>query len=40
MPTCRCGTRIQSGRLCRDCQLQERYTEAPVGGEGDDEEGE
>lgn len=25
MPRCRCGARIQSGRRCRQCQLDERY---------------
>lgn len=38
MPTCRCGAHIQSGRRCRDCQLADRYSDGPVGGEGERED--
>lgn len=35
--TCsRCGTRC-NGRLCRDCELVDRYDTGPVGGESNEE---
>lgn len=31
MPVCDCGTVIQSGQQCKQCQLADRYSTGPVG---------